>query len=231
MRTLRERPFFLLLATLLLLVVVYPVLHESAGSRELYDGLRTVVLLAALRVIFSERRQLFPGVGLAAVLLAAIWLNYLLPNDPPLSIVLCLHALATLFFLIAVGAILVGVYRRAEVTADSVAGALCAYILLGVVFAHVYWFIQTAVPGSFRGDGEFGPELADPRRSLFALTYYSFVTLASVGANDVTPVRAAARGVTMLEAICGQFYIAALIADVVGKRLASPGHRPGPSDV
>jgi len=222
MRTLRERPFFLLLATLLLLVVVYPVLHETAGSRELYDVLRTLVLLAALRVIFTERRQLFPGAGLAAILLSAIWLKYLLPGDPPLAVVLGLHALATLFFLIAVGAILVGVYQRAEVTADGVAGALCAYILLGVVFAHVYWFIQTAVPGSFRGDGEFGPELADPQQSLFALTYYSFVTLASVGANDVTPVRAAARGVTMLEAICGQFYIAALIADVVGKRLAGP---------
>jgi hypothetical protein len=28
--------------------------------------------------------------------------------------------------------------------------------------------------------------------------------------------------VTILEAICGQFYIAALIADVIGKRLAGP---------
>jgi hypothetical protein len=39
------------------------------------------------------------------------------------------------------------------------------------------------------------------------------VTLASVGANDVNPARAAARGATVLEAICGQFFLAVLIAD------------------
>jgi voltage-gated potassium channel len=231
MRPLRERPFFLLLATLLLLVVVYPVLHETAGSRELFDVLRTLVLLAALRVIFAERRQFVPGVGLAAMLILAVWLAYLFPERSALPLVLALHAVATIFFVLAIASILWTVYQKTGVSADSVAGALCAYLLLGVVFAHCYWFIETAGPGSFRGDGEFGSELGDPKRSLFALTYYSFVTLASVGANDVTPVRAAARGVTMLEAICGQFYIAVLIADLIGKKVGGqPAGAPRPAD-
>src|SRR3954447_3421999 len=218
-RHFRERPFFVLLATLLLLVVVYPVLHETAGSRELYDVLRTVVLLAALRIIFAERRQFVSGVGLAAVLISAVWLGYLFPGRSALPAVLAMHAVAMVFFVLAIAAILRRVYQKAGVSADSVAGALCAYMLLGVVFAHCYWFIEMASPGAFRGDGEFAAELADPKQSLFALNYYSFVTLASVGANDVTPARAAARGVTVLEAICGQFYIAVLIADLIGKKV------------
>jgi hypothetical protein len=52
------------------------------------------------------------------------------------------------------------------------------------------------------------------------------VTLASVGANDVVPARAAARGMTMLEAICGQFYIAVLIADLIGKRIGQKSSDP-----
>lgn len=231
MRMLRERPYFFLLATLLLLVVVYPILHETAGSRELYDVLRTLVLLGALRIIFAERRQFISGVGVAVLLIGAIWLGYVFPGRWALPLVLALHGLATLFFVLAIASILWAVYQKAEVSADGVAGALCAYMLLGVVFAHCYWFVETASPGSFRGEGEFGPELADPRRSLFALTYYSFVTLASVGANDVTPVRGAARGLTMLEAICGQFYIAVLVADLIGKKVGTQLASPSPQAV
>jgi voltage-gated potassium channel len=227
MRQLFKRPFLFLLIVLLLLVVVYPTLHETAGSRELFDVLRTLVLVGALRVIFVQRHQFFTGVGLAAVLVAAIWMAYLFPGPWALPLVLTLHGLATLFFLVAVGSILWTVYQRGDVSADGVAGALCAYLLLGVVFAHTYWFIEKVAPGSFRGDGEFAGELADPRKSLFALTYYSFVTLASVGANDVTPVRAAARGVTILEAICGQFYMAVLIADLIGKKVSSSPPKAG----
>src|SRR5262245_1781444 len=221
MRQLRQRPFFFLLITLLLLVVVYPGLHESVGSRGLYDVLRTLVLLGAFRVIFARRREFVSGVGLAVLLFAAIWLGYLFPERSALPLVLTLHALATLFFVLAIASMLRTIYLQREVSADHVAGALCAYILLGVVFAHWYWFIETIAPGSLRREGEFGAELADPKKSQFALQYYSFVTLASVGANDVTPARAAARGVTVLEAICGQFFLAVLIADLIGKKVGA----------
>jgi voltage-gated potassium channel len=225
-RHLRRRPFQLLLIALLLLVVVYPTLHETTWSRELYDVLRTLVLLGALRVVFAERRQFVPGVGLAAILIAAVWFGYLFPERSALPLVLALHVLATVFFLLAIASIIWAIYQKADVSADSVAGALCAYMLLGVVFANCYWFVEMASPGSFRGDGEFGDELRDPRRSLFALTYYSFVTLASVGANDVTPARAAARGLTILEAICGQFFLAVLIADLIGKKVGMQLAKP-----
>src|SRR5262245_17873167 len=101
MRQLRERPFFFLLLTLLLLVVVYPALHETVGSRILFDVLRTLVLLAAFRVIFARRRELVPGIGLAIVLFVGIWLAYLFPDRSALPVVLTLHALATLFFALA----------------------------------------------------------------------------------------------------------------------------------
>ena len=37
------------------------------------------------------------------------------------------------------------------------------------------------------------------------------------------PARAAARGVTVLEAICGQFYISVLIAHRIGKKVGGAG--------
>jgi hypothetical protein len=219
MHRFRQRQFFFLLITALLLVVVYPTLHETVVARETYDVLRTLVIVAAFRVVFARRQELVPGVGLAVVLIAAIWLGYLFPGRSALPVVLTLHALAILFFVLAIASILRTIYLQREVTADHVAGALCVYLLLGVVFAHAYWFIESVAPGSFKGEGEFAAELADSRKSQFALQYYSFVTLASVGANDVTPARSAARGMTVLEAICGQLFLAVLIADLIGKKV------------
>ena len=222
MRHLRERPFFFLLGVLLVSVVVYPVLHETRAARETYDVLRTLVLVGAFRVIFASRREFVPGIGLAAVLIAGVWIEYLFPGRAGRPVALTLHALATGFFALAVASILRAVYRARAVSADGVAGALCAYLLLAVVFAHAFWFVEAVAPGSFKGEGEFAAELGDPVRSQFALHYYSLATLASVGTTDVTPARGAARGLTVLEGICGQFYIAVLIADLVGKRLAGP---------
>ena len=48
------------------------------------------------------------------------------------------------------------------------------------------------------------------------LSYYSFITLATVGYGDVTPITPLARTLAWMEAITGQFYLAILVAGLVG---------------
>src|SRR5256885_10312846 len=65
------------------------------------------------------RSTLFPYTtlfrsGLAAVLILAVWIGYLFPGRSALPVVLALHALATLFFVLAVVSILWRVYQRSE---------------------------------------------------------------------------------------------------------------------
>ena len=50
--------------------------------------------------------------------------------------------------------------------------------------------------------------------------YYSFVTLTTVGYGDITPVSPPARTLSWLEAMMGQFYIAVLVAFLVGIRIS-----------
>jgi hypothetical protein len=52
------------------------------------------------------------------------------------------------------------------------------------------------------------------------LIYYRFVTLTTVGYGDITPVSPPARTLTWLEAMMGQFYIAVLVAFLVGIRVS-----------
>jgi len=53
--------------------------------------------------------------------------------------------------------------------------------------------------------------------------YFSTITVATVGFGDIVPVTPAARLTTGLEAIVGQFYLAVVIATLVG-RIAARRH-------
>ena len=50
--------------------------------------------------------------------------------------------------------------------------------------------------------------------------YYSFVTLATVGYGDVTPLSPTTRTFAWIEAIAGQFYLAIIVAGLVSMLVA-----------
>jgi hypothetical protein len=56
--------------------------------------------------------------------------------------------------------------------------------------------------------------------------YYSFVTLATLGYGDVVPKSEIGRGVTVLQAVGGQLYVAVMIARLVGAWLQAPEPPP-----
>jgi voltage-gated potassium channel len=115
--------------------------------------------------------------------------------------------------------ILEAVGQLAQVTADAVAGALCGYLLIGAGFGHAYALIEVLAPGSFVGTA-LSADPRDPGRTHAVLTYFSVSTLTTVGYGDVTPASGVTRGLANVEAIVGQFYLAVVIADLIGKRVA-----------
>ena len=48
------------------------------------------------------------------------------------------------------------------------------------------------------------------------MTYYSYVTLTTLGYGDITPVSMLARSLSILEAIFGVLYMGALVARLAG---------------
>jgi hypothetical protein len=127
---------------------------------------------------------------------------------------------AAIFLSFTVATILRTVYREGQVSADSVFGAFCGYVLVGVAFGHLYGLSDLVAPGSFQAREEFVAQFQDPNRRHFLLTYFSLVTLTTVGYGDITPATDLARGLAAVEAIVGQFYIAVLVAELIGKRVA-----------
>lgn len=106
--------------------------------------------------------------------------------------------------------------RTATVDAEHIYAALSVYLFVGLLFGVVHWRMEQTWPGSLTDAGSRAAGAAFP---LSTAIYYSFVTLATLGYGDIVPRTEVARGVTVLEAIGGQLYVAVLVAKLVGARV------------
>jgi hypothetical protein len=215
----RQRPFVWLLAALLGLLVLVPADSQAVGGRLLSGVLVTAAYLAGFAVVFKARRQRAVALLTGIPALATTWVGHFPIEFPRIPLAVTTHTASILFLGLTTAVILTAVLRLRAVTTDAVAGALCGYLLVGVFFGHGYSLVEALAPGSFRG-GDFATGPPDPGQVQLTLTYFSFVTLTTVGYGDVTPVTGLARGLANAEAIVGQFYLAVLVADLIGKRVA-----------
>jgi hypothetical protein len=211
--------YLALLISLLILIVVYPTVRGILAARLVYDALITLVFLTALLAVFESRLRLF-ALLLGVPALLGLWTDYALPDLPRLPLVVGFHTTAALFLAFTVSTVLADIYRRERIDAGCVHAALCGYLLVGLGFGHLYCIVEATVPGSFNATDQILPQLQDDRHAHFQLSYFSFVTLATVGYGDITPAKEAARGLAVVEAMLGQFYIAVLLGELIGKRVS-----------
>jgi uncharacterized membrane protein len=106
------------------------------------------------------------------------------------------------------------VRRERTLTVDSIFATVAAYLLLALLFAQLYLCLVTWDPASF----SLPVDAVDrPDRLLQSdMTYFSLVTLATVGYGDILPATPTARMLAMFEAVVGQFYVAVVVALFVG---------------
>jgi len=83
--------------------------------------------------------------------------------------------------------------------------------------------IEIFVPGSYSVGQGFGVQLDSWDGRIAVMNYVSLGSLTGVGSGAVVPVRPPATVLTTLEAVFGQFYIAVVVAQLVGARLS---HEP-----
>ena len=99
---------------------------------------------------------------------------------------------------------------------NKIIGAICIYLLMGLIWALSYLLIAQATPGAFNGLDQL------PWYENFAdVSYYSYVTLTTLGYGDISPVAPVARFLVFMEAIVGVFYMAILVASLVGIRTSA----------
>ena len=128
-------------------------------------------------------------------------------------------ALLNALILFAIPLVIVARFRRnLYVSVQSILGAICIYLVVGMVFANVDLALSALTGYDF-----FAGQVATPPSEYM---YFSFITLATVGYGDLTPGAGIARALAVAEALMGQLYLVTVIALVVsnlGRERRGPG--------
>lgn len=119
--------------------------------------------------------------------------------------------LVTVFLLLGcVVATLRYVLLSRQVTTDSICAAIVAYLFIGLAFASAYYCLVVLDARSFSIPSDM--PVANSAELETSMTYYSYVTLATLGYGDIAPRLPWSQMLAVIEAIIGQFYIAVVIA-------------------
>ncbi len=209
----------LLLGMLLVFAfVLAPLIYLGWVERHLLGVAFVLVLLGGAWSLAQHRGMVvaFTVVALAAE--AFRWLHRFAPTGG-------LAAMEALASALSIGVLMVLVVKLVfdpgPITWHRMGGAICAFLLFGVMWAQLYQLLETLHPGAFT----FPSPAARGSDRVWPFVYFSFITLTTLGYGDIVPVHPVAQSLVALEGLVGQLYPAVLIARLVALQLQ---RKPGP---
>lgn len=96
---------------------------------------------------------------------------------------------------------------------NIIVGSVALYLLIGMTWSLFYTILLEFEPGSLSGIAA-GPWF----NNLPSTTYFSFITLTTLGYGDIHPAKPIAEVMAVLEAVSGVFYMAVVVASLIGSR-------------
>ena len=202
----QSRPDLLLLLSLLLVILMYPVLDHGDFRRLILGGLIFVPVLLATVRLSQIRGWVWQAVALTAAALFFSLANEVFPNRLAHGMKWAL--LAVFFGLTVVG--LFSYIKNARVITDAhLLTAVSIYLLIGLQWFALYSAIDVFYPGSI----VYNNAAATDRQS--ELLYFSLVTLSTIGYGDIVPLHGEVRMLAALEGVTGVLYIAITVALLV----------------
>ena len=204
-----QNRFFYIVFAILLVILITPFIRPLgvAGSLAATILVATIPLASYYALSGDLRhRAVFALLGIPFVLLDAVSLFH-----QARSVSVVMYAFGTLMYMYIVVLLLKALLARQSVTTDMIYCAISIYLLIGIMWAGVYGFLETLSPGSFSANNGH-----------VDFFYFSFVTLTTVGYGDVAPLTVLSKRLAVFEAGMGSIYMAIIVALIVGRYLAPP---------
>jgi len=232
-RHLAPRRHSALLAALVALFMVRPLIGDNGIASAVFSIALLMLLLFALYAIqvdelvgaretllAQRRRRSMIGWALAVPATAERLAIIFVPSR-------ALYLAGALLWLVLIIFItwnqLRAVLRQKEVTSETISMSISVYLLLGFTWGLFYIVLHHLQPLAFSFGSAPTPDSgASSEQKIFpVLIYFSLTTLSTIGFGDITPVTLQARYAAVAEGIMGQFYLAILVARLVGMQMAS----------
>jgi Ion channel len=196
-------------ASLLVLLLVNFFVIELVDDQR-WGAVASILLSAAALVVAISDPEAGEGLKLwhwilIAICVAIVPIVLLVTSSPLLGVAYLLPA--GLLVSATLPVTLSRILHHKRVTLETVLGALCAYILLGLLFAFVYLAL-----GELR-DTSFFAQPGPYEQSEYV--YFSFVVLTTLGFGDLSPAVGLPQALTVLEALLGSVFLVTLVARLV----------------
>ncbi len=217
----RHRHLVLLVA-ILTMAILQPIAHRFLGGRALFDSSLTVVLFGVVLIVFHSQRDRAIALALAIPTVLCRWAAYASDGEARLTADIAHHLLVAAFLAFAIATILRGIFEERVIRRDHFLGTICGYILAGVAWGNCYTVADLLMSGAFRVTPGIAAQLADVHMRGFYFNYFSLCALTGAGFGDITPIDPVVTTLAWLEAAFGQFYLAAVVSQLVGLKFVRP---------
>ena len=166
----------------------------------------SLTLLLALHTSHAHRRAIIVGfVAVAAAIVTGV-VNLIIGGHRLNGWVI---VLISLLLIVAPYFILKRILGHNRVGIETILGAICVYVIIGLFFTLLYLGISKASTPGNPFLAQSGPHTPSD------FEYFSFITLTTVGFGDLTPLSKIARLTVVFEAMLGQIFLVTLVARLV----------------
>jgi hypothetical protein len=196
----------LVLAQIVVVFVFISVAPNSDWADSTLVLLQAATLVTALYTAGVARADSTVSLALVTLSAASAVALLVFGGDGFAALVGILSGLLTVA---TIATVALGVVDQGEANVQAVTGAVCVYVLIGILFVFLYGVLAAL------GSGDFFAQGTDGTRSL--RLYFSFVTLATVGYGDYTAAGELAHTLAVVEALVGQLYLVTVIAVLVSR--------------
>ena len=222
-----------LLAAIIVAFAVRPMIGGGGVSYIVFSAALLMILLLALYninvdeligerqslIAQSRRRWLIGGTLVAAAFAERLALVFV--HSRTIDLAGSIGWLLLLAFI--TWSTLRGVLKQKAITSETISMSISVYLLFGLTWGLLYVVIFQLQPGAFNIAGLAPPiagQSGNPQPMFPILGYFSLITLSTVGYGDITPITMQARFAAAAEGIIGQFYLAILVARLVGMQMS-----------
>jgi len=220
---------FTVLFTLLCFnILVLPLINEGVSGDYIGRIFFSLLFIECGDISRRNSTYYWPGLMLAGLALGFGWVVPFWPG--PWTYLLQFVFAGALLFFQAIR--LMDAVRKDHLgNEQSIVGALCVYLLLGLAWTMAYAGVCCFDPGAFSVrifDDTMLPADGGARHASFSqLVYFSITTITTLGYGDIVPRTPLARSLAMCEVLTGVAYLAVVLSVLVGM-LGKDNHRRAP---
>lgn len=203
-----QHEYTLLIGSLFLLLTLYPFTIAWTSSSIFVHGCISLVLITWMYAASTFKKFLNISLLIGGLSFLFLRIEFLTKSE-------------TIYFLYIVtwlglfGFITLNLVRNLikeeRVNTELILGAIAGYLMIGLLSAFIYAYINFFIPGSITGI------ITEWLQSFPQLIYFSYVNMTTVWYGDMIPISAHAQSWSVISTIAWQMYLTILIWVIVWK--------------